>query len=74
MIQLYTIDGCSRCHFVKHRLQQLGISFTEKNLFEDPRYIEELRSITHELLTPTLIVETHAFSGKELWDELESMK
>ncbi|WP_214700083.1 MULTISPECIES: hypothetical protein [unclassified Exiguobacterium] len=74
MIQLYTIDGCSRSHFVKHRLQQLGISFIEKNLFEYPCYIEELRSLTREFVLPTLIYETRVFSGKLLWDKLESMK
>lgn len=74
MIHLYTIDGCSRCHFVKYRLQQLGIVFIEKNVFEDPRYIEELRSMTREFVLPTLIDETRIFSGKVLWDELKSMK
>ncbi|TCI21669.1 glutaredoxin family protein [Exiguobacterium sp. SL-10] len=74
MLELYTIDGCSRCHLVKLRLNELAIPFIEKNLFEEPRYVEELLKLNQPLVTPTLVDEARVFTGKALWDELELNK
>ncbi|TCI24108.1 hypothetical protein EVJ27_13085 [Exiguobacterium sp. SH3S2] len=71
MLELYTIDGCSRCHRVKLRLDELAIPFVEKNLFEEQRFAEELINLNRELVTPALVNETRVFTGDELWDELE---
>lgn len=73
MIRLYTIDGCSRCHRVKLRLNELAIPFIEKNLFEDHRHIEELIELNQELVTPTLVNQDKVFTGGELWGELDRL-
>lgn len=73
MIRLYTIDGCSRCHRVRLRLNELAIPFTEKNLFEDHRHIEELIELNRELVTPTLVNRDKVFTGEALWDELDRL-
>lgn len=73
MLQLYTIDGCSRCYRAKQRLNELAIPFIEKNLFEEPRYVEELLRLNGELVTPVLVDGARVFTGQALWDELELM-
>lgn len=73
MLQLYTIDGCSRSYRAKQRLNELAIPFIEKNLFEEPRYVDELLHLIGELVTPALVDEARVFTGQALWDELELM-
>lgn len=73
MLQLYTIDGCSRCHRVKQHLNKSAIPFIEKNLFEEPCYVEELLKLNEQLVTPTLVEGDRVFTGDELWEELELM-
>lgn len=73
MLQLYTIDGCSRCGWAKQRLNELAIPFIEKNLFDESRYVEELLRLNGELVTPTLVDEARVLTGQALRDELELM-
>lgn len=74
MIQLYTIDGCSRCYSVKLQLNELAIPIIEKNLLDDPHYVAELIKLNNEFVIPALVIKNTVLTGSVLQSKIESLK
>jgi glutaredoxin 3 len=41
MITVYSADWCAFCHAVKRYFDDLGVSYTDKNIEKDPAYAQE---------------------------------
>jgi glutaredoxin 3 len=53
-IIIYSADWCAYCHAAKEYLNKLGVTFTEKNVEEDPKYAQEAVDKSHQMGIPVL--------------------
>ncbi len=68
---IYTSNTCSYCVAAKEYLKENGISYTEKNIQQDPAARKELMSMGH-MGVPVLIIDGEEVVGfnKPKIDEL----
>ena len=52
---LYITSGCAQCRAAAAFLQENGIAHREKNISEDRAAMAELRRLTADAATPTLV-------------------
>lgn len=71
MIDLYTMDGCLRCHEVKTYLVAHSIPFVEKNILEEHRFVVELIRLNGEVVTPALVENGHVYTHGALEEHLK---
>ena len=53
-VVIYSADWCAFCHAAKDYLTAKGITFTEKNVEEDPAYAQESVSKSGQMGIPVL--------------------
>ena len=72
----YTKAGCSHCARAKELLKAHGISYTERDIVENPEYMEQLMSMMSEILEPGSMVTTPQiwFMGEYIGGETELEK
>lgn len=54
-IIVYSKPGCGQCLFLKNYLKQQGLVFQERNISENPSYIEELKLLNCQSLPVALV-------------------
>ncbi|MCF6137427.1 glutaredoxin family protein [Pseudalkalibacillus berkeleyi] len=69
---VYTINSCSRCQKVKNYLEELNITFNERNLSETPRYHKDLQDSIGEVYVPIIIYGNCIIKGDQL-EEINKM-
>jgi glutaredoxin len=64
-LALYYIDGCPFCIRVRRALDELGIDVELRNIYDDSRYLEELREARGRTTVPVLRITTA--DGDDRW-------
>jgi glutaredoxin len=65
-IRLYMIEGCHKCQRVKEYLVSQQIDFEERNIIYQPKFIQELKRLTGEVITPVLSYKQKVIIGDQL--------
>ncbi|MFS8541123.1 MAG: glutaredoxin family protein [Tissierellales bacterium] len=70
-VTIYTSNTCAYCVAAKEYLQEKGISYTEKNINQDPAARKELMQMGH-MGVPVLLIDGEEVVGfnKEKIDQL----
>ena len=64
-IKLYFSQGCPECHEAIKALDELGLSFEERDI-ASPEVADELRNTYGSTITPTLVIGDEVFRGFSL--------
>lgn len=56
MITVYTVPHCSSCEAIKTFLRQHGHPFTERNVREDPRALQDMQEKTGLRIAPVTVI------------------
>ncbi len=56
-IIIYTKTGCPWCHAALEWLTSKGYTFEERNVTENPSYMEELETVTGQHKCPSLLID-----------------
>ncbi len=64
-IILYTKTGCPWCKDVLDLFFEKKVQFEERNVYENPKYYEELERKSNKTKTPTLEVDGEIFSDTD---------
>lgn len=62
-VTVYTVPHCSSCEAVKRFLTARGVSYSEKNVREDPAALAEMQARANVRIAPVTIVGDQAFYG-----------
>jgi len=54
---VYTKTGCPWCKEILSHLNKKGVKFEEKNVSENPDFMEQLQNISSQDKTPTLNID-----------------
>lgn len=73
MITIYTTNGCMACNFTKLHLQNLGISYTERNVAENERYLEQAKATGYTSM-PIVVVDGRVIASGFQPDKLNELE
>ena len=62
-ITVYTTPGCPDCAAVKRYFEQKGISYEEKDVSQNPAWIDEMKQAAGVRIAPVTVVGDQAFYG-----------
>ncbi|MBI0445533.1 glutaredoxin family protein [Deinococcus sp. DB0503] len=62
-ITLYTVPNCADCQAIKRLLTHHGVTFTEKNVREDPEARAEIQAKANVRIVPVTVIGDQAFYG-----------
>ena len=62
-VTIYSADWCAFCHAAKNYLSSKGISYTEKNVEEDPKYAQESVQKSGQMGIPVLDIDGQIIIG-----------
>ena len=62
-VTIYTTPGCPDCAAVKRYLEQKGISYKEKDVSQNPAWIDEMKQVAGVRIAPVTVVGDQAFYG-----------
>lgn len=65
-VKVYTRTTCGPCKTVKYFLTQKGISFTEINVDDDPRLMDEVLTQSGFMQVPLTMINGKAISGANI--------
>ncbi|WP_027108376.1 glutaredoxin-like protein NrdH [Lacticigenium naphthae] len=71
-IILYTKIGCGQCLFTKKQLEKMHLAFEEKNISQNPEWIDEVKALGFQSLPVISIEGEEPFSGYQP-DKLEKL-
>lgn len=57
MTKVYTSNTCGQCKSVKKLLDMRHIAYTELNIDDDPKYHDEVKSLSGQLRVPLTVKE-----------------
>lgn len=63
VITLYTTPGCSACAAVKRYLDAKGFAYTEKDVSQNERWVDEMKRLSGVRIAPVTVVNDRAFYG-----------
>lgn len=75
-ITVYTRTTCGPCRTLKHWLKNKNVTYEEKNVDQDPKFVEELLKLTSFQMVPVIVVGGEHVMGfnipriKDLLDKL----
>lgn len=55
-VTVYTRTTCGPCRTLKHWLKTKNVAYDEKNVDEDPRFVDELLKLTNFQMVPVVVV------------------
>jgi glutaredoxin len=50
MVTIYTNVGCNACHHAMKFMDKMKIDYVEKNIADDPKYIQELNTMGYRMV------------------------
>jgi glutaredoxin 3 len=62
-VTVYSADWCAFCHAAKQYLDGKGVSYTEKNIEEDPSYAQESVTKSGQMGIPVLDINGQVIVG-----------
>ena len=62
-IEVYTRPGCGYCTHAKRLLTSKGLNFIEYDVYENPKYINQLKERTTERTYPQIFIENISVGG-----------
>ena len=63
MATIFTSPTCQPCKKVKEYLRNKGVAFVEKDITENPNFLEEVTSITGMLQVPVVVQDDMIIVG-----------
>lgn len=63
MIIVYSADWCAFCHAAKDYFTKLGVSFEERNVEENPDYMQEAISKSGQMGIPVIDMDGEIIVG-----------
>lgn len=70
---VYTTNGCMACNFTKLHLQNLGISYTERNTDTNERYLEQAKATGYTSM-PIVVVDGRVIASGFQPDKLNELE
>lgn len=62
-VEIYTRPGCGYCTHAKRLLTNIGLDFTEYDVFENPKYINQLQQRTSGRTYPQIFIDDKSMGG-----------
>ena len=62
-IEMYTRPGCGYCTHAKRLLSSKGLNFIEYDVYENPKYIKQLKIRTRSKTYPQIFIENVSIGG-----------
>ena len=62
-IEIYTRPGCGYCTHAKRLLSNKGLDYVEYDVYENPKYIQELQQRTTGRAYPQIFIEELSVGG-----------
>jgi len=62
-VTVYSADWCAFCHAAKDYLDKKGVSFTEKNVEQDPEFAREAVTKSGQMGIPVLDIDGQIIIG-----------
>ena len=62
-VEIYTRPGCGYCTHAKRLLSNKGISFIEYDVYENPKYLNQLKTRTVGRTYPQIFIEDVSVGG-----------
>jgi len=62
-VEIYTRPGCGYCTHAKRLLSNKGISFIEYDVYENPKYLNQLHRRTIGRTYPQIFIENVSVGG-----------
>ncbi|MDE1547805.1 glutaredoxin domain-containing protein [Jeotgalibaca caeni] len=62
-VVVYSKPGCGECQFTKKYLAKMNIQFIEKNITEDPAWVEEVKALGFFSLPVVQVEGEEPFNG-----------
>lgn len=62
-VTVYSADWCAFCHAAKDYLDKQGVTFTEKNVEEDPSFAQEAVQKSGQMGIPVLEINGEVIIG-----------
>lgn len=62
-IEIYTRPGCGYCTHAKRLLTSKGLDFIEYDVYENPKYINQLQERTLARTYPQVFIENKSIGG-----------
>jgi glutaredoxin 3 len=62
-IEIYIRPGCGYCTHAKRLLSSKGLDFTEYDVYENPKYINQLQIRTSSKTYPQIFIENISVGG-----------
>ena len=62
-IEIYTRPGCGYCTHAKRLLTGKGLDFIEYDVYENPKYINQLKERTTGRTYPQIFIENKSVGG-----------
>lgn len=62
-VEIYTRPGCGYCTHAKRLLTNIGLDFIEYDVFENPKYINQLQQRTSGRTYPQIFIDDKSVGG-----------
>lgn len=62
-IEIYTRPGCGYCTHAKRLLTSKGLDFIEYDVYENPKYMQQLQVRTTGITYPQIFIENSSVGG-----------
>jgi glutaredoxin 3 len=63
MIIVYSADWCAFCHAAKQYFDKMGVSYEERNVEEDPKFMHEAIEKSGQMGIPVLDIDGEIIVG-----------
>jgi glutaredoxin len=63
MVTLYTTPGCPDCAAVKRWLESKGLAYEERDVSQNPAWIDEMKEVAGVRIAPVTVIGDEAFYG-----------
>lgn len=65
-VTVYTRNTCGPCRTLKYWLKQKEISFNEKNIDDNPKFVDELLKLTAFQMVPVAVIDGEVVMGNNI--------
>lgn len=63
MIIIYSADWCAFCHTAKNYFDQIGVSYEDRNVEHDPKFMEESVKKSGQMGIPVIDIDGQIIVG-----------
>lgn len=63
MILVYSADWCAYCHAAKQYFDKMGVSYEERNVEEDPKFMHEAVEKSGQMGIPVIDIDGEIIVG-----------